>query len=129
MNVVELFAEPFELFDTNTGKTVDSVIRHSTETVPYLKGIGADYTDCSTGSEWVSTLYSNSDKKYIVEPVSFDSLSVPNVKGMNITDAVYLLENKGWNIAFEGSGRVIHQSVKAGDTLQPGSLITLTLGK
>ena len=115
--------------EANTGKTVDSVIRHSTETVPYLKGIGADYTDCSTGSEWVSTLYSNSDKKYIVEPVSFDSLSVPNVKGMNITDAVYLLENKGWNIAFEGSGRVIHQSVKAGDTLQPGSLITLTLGK
>ena len=64
-----------------------------------------------------------------MEAVKFDSVAVPNVKGMNITDAVYLLENMGWNIAFEGSGKVIQQSVRAGDTLQPGSLITLTLGK
>lgn len=110
-------------------KTVDSIVRHSSETVPYLAGIGADYTDCSTGSEWVNALYSGHDKKYIVEPVAFDTITVPDVKGMNVTDAVYLLENRGWNIAFEGSGKVTQQSVRAGDTLRPGSLITLSLGK
>ena len=110
-------------------KSVDSTIRHASETVPYLSGIGIDYIDCSTGSEWVNSLYSKEENKYLVEAVKFDSVAVPNVKGMNITDAVYLLENMGWNIAFEGSGKVIQQSVRAGDTLQPGSLITLTLGK
>ena len=64
-----------------------------------------------------------------MEPVRFDSVRVPDVRGMNITDAVYLLENSGWNIAFEGFGKVVQQSVKPGDTLQPGRLITLTLGK
>ena len=54
---------------------------------------------------------------------------MPEVRGMNITDAVYLLESMGWNIAFEGYGAITQQSVKAGDTLQPGSLITLTLAK
>ena len=110
-------------------RTVDSAIRHASEATPYLNGIGIDYTDCSTGNEWVNTIYSKEEGKYLVEAVKFDSVSVPDVKGMNITDAVYLLENMGWNIAFEGSGRVIQQSAKAGDTLQPGSLITLTLGK
>ena len=64
-----------------------------------------------------------------MKPMEFDSLCVPDVRGMNITDAVYLLENMGWNIAFDGYGKVNQQSVKAGDTLQPGGLITLTLGK
>ncbi len=110
-------------------KAVDSSIRHHSEIVPYLDGIGIEYTDCSTGSEWVNTVFSKEDNHYLIEPIQFDSLRVPEVRGMNVTDAVYLLENMGWNIAFEGYGTVQQQSVKAGDTLQPGSLITLTLGK
>jgi cell division protein FtsI (penicillin-binding protein 3) len=110
-------------------RTIDSSIRHKTESAPYLQSLGVDYTDCSLGSEWVATSYSKEDGHYVVEPVHFDSVRVPNVKGMNITDAVYLLENNGWNIAFEGYGKVVQQSVKPGDTLQPGRLITLTLGK
>ena len=110
-------------------KRADSTIRHQTEGAPYLQGIGVDYTDRSLGSEWITTAYSKEDGMYVMEPITFDSLLVPNVKGMNITDAVYLLENMGWNIAFEGYGNVIQQSVKPGDTLRPGGLITLTLGK
>ena len=64
-----------------------------------------------------------------IEPVIFDSLCVPDVRGMNVTDAIFLLENMGWTTSFDGYGKVSRQSVKAGDTLQPGGLITLTLGK
>ena len=64
-----------------------------------------------------------------IEPVLFDSLCVPDVRGMNVTDAIFLLENMGWTTSFDGYGKVSRQSVKAGDTLQPGGLITLTLGK
>ena len=110
-------------------RLADSTIRHHSEMLPYLKGIGVDYSDLSLGSEWVTTAYSKDDGKYIVEPMRFDSLRVPNVKGMNVTDAVYLLEDLGWNIAIEGQGKVIRQSVAAGDSLRPGGLITLTLGK
>lgn len=64
-----------------------------------------------------------------VNPIAYNPPYVPNVKGMNVTDAVYLLENMGWSTSFEGYGKVNQQSVKAGDSLQPGGLITLTLGK
>lgn len=108
---------------------IDSTIRHKSEASPYLSALDSNYSDCSLGSEWVNSVYSASDQTYKMEPVNFDTVRVPNVKGMNITDAVYLLENLGWNIAFDGQGKVIQQSVKPGDTLQPGGLITLTLGK
>lgn len=110
-------------------RKADSVIRHQTEATPYLKGIGVNYVDYSLGSEWVTTSYSRNDGKYIMRPMEFDSLCVPDVCGMNVTDAVYLLENLGWVTSFDGFGKVNKQSVKAGDTLQPGGLITLTLEK
>ena len=115
--------------EDHDSKKPDSIIRHQSELTPYLKGIGVAYSDHSTGNEWVTASYSAEDGKYIVQPVEFDSLRVPDVRGMNITDAVYLIENMGWNIAFDGYGKVTQQSVKAGDTLQPGGLITLTLEK
>lgn len=115
--------------EANDVKKADSTIRHQSEAAAYLAGIGLDYTDHSLGSEWTTTSFSKEDGKYVISPMQFDSLRVPNVKGMNITDAVYLLENMGWNIAFEGYGKVMQQSAKPGDTLQQGRLITLTLGK
>ena len=62
-------------------------------------------------------------------PILYDPMVVPDLRGMNITDAVYLLENMGWTARFEGYGQVVQQSVPAGDSLRPGGLITLTLEK
>ena len=66
---------------------------------------------------------------YDTNPILYDPMRVPNVQGMNISDAVYLLENMGWTTTFEGYGQVVHQSVPAGDSLRPGGLIELTLEK
>lgn len=62
-------------------------------------------------------------------PILYDPMRVPDVQGMNVRDAVYLLENMGWTTSFEGYGQVVHQSVPAGDSLRPGGLIALTLEK
>lgn len=62
-------------------------------------------------------------------PILYDPMRVPDVQGMNVSDAVYLLENMGWTTSFEGYGQVVHQSVPAGDSLRPGGLIALTLEK
>jgi cell division protein FtsI (penicillin-binding protein 3) len=66
---------------------------------------------------------------YITDPAQYDSLRVPDVRGMNVSDAVYLLENMGWATSFEGYGPVVQQSVNAGDTLRKGRVINLKLGK
>ncbi|MEO7264085.1 MAG: penicillin-binding protein [Ferruginibacter sp.] len=51
----------------------------------------------------------------------------PNVIGLGLKDAVYLLENKGLKISFEGRGRIISQSITAGNAFIKGQKINLTL--
>ena len=54
--------------------------------------------------------------------------TVPNVKGMGATDAVYLLENNGLRVSVRGRGKVKSQSVRAGTKIQRGQSIVLKLG-
>ena len=48
---------------------------------------------------------------------------------MDITDAVYLLENMGIATEFVGQGKVKEQSLHAGDTIKANSVIHLKLEK
>jgi cell division protein FtsI (penicillin-binding protein 3) len=52
---------------------------------------------------------------------------MPNVLGMGLKDAVYLLENKGLSLAFQGKGKVMAQSIVAGTNFSKGQKITLLL--
>ncbi len=53
--------------------------------------------------------------------------AIPDVTGMGLKDAVYLLENKGLKIAVQGKGKVISQSMPAGTGFTKGNKITLYL--
>jgi len=53
--------------------------------------------------------------------------TIPNVKGMSGMDAVSLLENLGLSVQFSGTGAVRSQSIKAGEKIQKGKTIYLTL--
>ena len=52
---------------------------------------------------------------------------VPNVVGMGLTDAVYLLENAGLKTRVVGSGKVVQQSIASGQAFRKGTSILLEL--
>jgi cell division protein FtsI (penicillin-binding protein 3) len=52
---------------------------------------------------------------------------VPNVVGMGLVDALYLLENAGLSVKTSGRGTVKSQSMTAGDHFEVGSKITIEL--
>lgn len=54
---------------------------------------------------------------------------IPDVVGMTLKDALYILENKGLRVDFIGTGRVISQSQSAGIPILKGSTINLKLGR
>ena len=56
-----------------------------------------------------------------------DNDSLANVVDMGLKDAVYLLENNGYKVTFEGYGKVVGQEPAAGTKLERGSTIKLTL--
>jgi cell division protein FtsI (penicillin-binding protein 3) len=71
---------------------------------------------------------SNQDGLVSLSAQNIDKTKVPNVKGMPLNDAVYLLENLGMKVRATGSGKVIKQSVAAGKKITNGEAIKLVLG-
>ena len=55
------------------------------------------------------------------------SVTVPNFKGMNASEAIEAAAEANLNIALDGSGIVISQDVAAESTIEIGSVINLTL--
>lgn len=53
--------------------------------------------------------------------------TMPNVIGMGLSDALFLLENRGLKVSFTGSGRVVGQSIAAGTDIKRGNHVTLKL--
>jgi len=62
-----------------------------------------------------------------INTYNYQSTLVPDVTGMDITDAVYLLERMGIKTNFIGQGKVKEQSLHAGDTLLANSTMNLKL--
>lgn len=57
-----------------------------------------------------------------------DQNLIPDMFGMGIRDAVYLLENRGMHVRYQGVGRVKNQSIPSGQPIVKGATIHLTLG-
>ena len=55
---------------------------------------------------------------------------VPDVRGLTLRDALFLLENRGFRVSVEGRGKVKEQSVEPGVAIEKagGKAIMLTLG-
>jgi len=53
--------------------------------------------------------------------------TIPDLKNMNGMDAIALLENLGIKVIFNGTGKVMKQSIKAGEKIEKNTTIELTL--
>ena len=91
----------------------------------YCNKESISFVDNVEDNEWVSV--EQSDDEIFVNTVKFEENIVPDVMGMNVTDAVFLLESMGWKVRFDGYGKVKSQSVKPDTELRKGSFINLTL--
>ena len=53
--------------------------------------------------------------------------TMPNVVGMGLKDALYILESRGLDVHFTGIGSVRRQSITRGEKIRPGQRVTLEL--
>ncbi|MEM9672219.1 MAG: penicillin-binding protein [Bacteroidota bacterium] len=53
---------------------------------------------------------------------------MPNVQGMTLRDALYLLERQGLDVEYKGTGRVTKQSLSPQKSLTKGNTVRLELG-
>ncbi|TAH24937.1 MAG: PASTA domain-containing protein [Cytophagales bacterium] len=85
----------------------------------------------------VSNHKTRSDEEWVIASLKNNSIFwkgkkmtqglVPDVHGMNLKDALYLLENSGLKVGFSGKGRVAYQSFLAGSRILKGAKILIEL--
>lgn len=92
----------------------------------YCTMAGVRMVDAELNSEWVKVSHSVNGG-VAMKSVELDDETVPDLTGMNVMDAVYLIESMGWKVSFSGRGLVESQNVKAGTNLDKGKTITLKL--
>jgi cell division protein FtsI (penicillin-binding protein 3) len=74
---------------------------------------------------WLSFQLNKKDVKNY--GVSFVPKKIPNVVGMNLRDALFVLENQGLKVRANGLGFVKSQSIPAGSPLQKNALVNIQL--
>lgn len=90
-----------------------------------LKCVNIPFMDNSGDSDWIVAIKDNDRLK--LEKRKITNNQVPNVIGMPLNDAVYLLENAKLKVKIEGDGQVISQSQKGGSPLIKGTQIKILL--
>ncbi|MDP4224384.1 MAG: penicillin-binding protein [Bacteroidota bacterium] len=75
--------------------------------------------------DWVATR-ENGDTIRLVG-VDLKEGLVPDVRGMSLRDAIYLLENSGLRVRYSGKGRVLRQSPEHGARVYEGSIVSLDM--
>jgi cell division protein FtsI (penicillin-binding protein 3) len=91
----------------------------------------AGQTQATGGEEWVraasDTAFHARTVALVVNPVRVGY--VPQVKGLTLRDALFLLENRGLHVRAIGTGRVKDQSLAVGSRINRGDIITLSLAE
>ncbi len=83
------------------------------------------YYDSSSQQPWTHVYANNSVP--MMKPNNVKDQMMPNVRGMGLKDAIYLLENMGVNVTVRGKGRIISQSLAPGTRLGRGVMVILEL--
>jgi cell division protein FtsI (penicillin-binding protein 3) len=75
--------------------------------------------------EWVATRESGDTIR--LTGVKLQDGLVPDVRGMSLRDAIFLLENSGLNVRYNGRGRVKKQSPEHGAKAYEGGVVSLEM--
>ena len=91
-----------------------------------LRAMGFDMPQLPSDNV-VTQLYTDSSKKITAQAKHVYTGMMPDVTGMGLKDAVYLLEQQGVKVWVKGRGRVRVQSIPAGSRINKGQKIVLQL--
>jgi len=90
-----------------------------------LNTLHIDYVDSANNQAW-SSMYSSNNKP-VVNTRWITKNTVPNVKGMGLKDALFLLEGMNMKVMAKGRGKVAVQSVDPGTAINKNQLIKIEL--
>jgi len=89
--------------------------------------LGVSHNGVTGTDDWVRTKADAESASLALKPMAVRPGRVPNVQGLTLRDALFLLENRGLRVRSYGTGRVKTQSVAAGTTTRRGTTVVLQM--
>jgi cell division protein FtsI (penicillin-binding protein 3) len=83
------------------------------------------YRDSAKADEW-GHLYSGNNQAVLNNRKVANKI-MPDIRGMGLKDALFLLENRRMKVVFRGRGKVISQSIEPGAYVSNHQTVTLEL--
>jgi len=90
-----------------------------------LKHLDIDVDDDNITSDWVVT--NRKDDAIDLKNRFVDKNLMPNVVGMGLKDGLFILENAGLSVEFNGRGSIVGQSIQQGSVIHRGNSVTLQM--
>ena len=90
-----------------------------------MKALDASYTDSSGENDWARLYASNYEP--VLSRETINKQVMPDVKGMGLKDALYMLEHMNVRVAANGRGKVKWQSVLPGSTISKSQTVKIEL--
>ncbi|MFC2151270.1 penicillin-binding transpeptidase domain-containing protein [Bacteroidota bacterium] len=124
-------------FDMHESLNLARAIKDNEVRIPYTKNsyrdelkfaltdLGIDVDDQEVVSDWVLTTKLDSCVKLSNRTITQNLM--PNVKGMGVKDAVFILENLGLSVELQGRGTILKQSIETGSRVSKGDLVILEM--
>lgn len=98
---------------------------YSNDIKSVFKAMKMSYRDSVAQGTWANVYAANYQP--VLKAATIRQQIMPNVRGMGLKDAIYLLENMGLKVAVRGRGKVTMQSVAPGTALAKGITVVLEL--
>lgn len=98
---------------------------HREELKNALSYLDIKVNDDNVNSDWVLTTRLDSCVNLSNRTITENLM--PNVKGMGVKDAVFILENLGLSVELEGRGTILKQSIAPGTRISKGDLVVIEM--
>ncbi len=89
-----------------------------------LKELGNEYSDSSGKAEY--NVIAGKKGEHVMKSKEISN-NMPDVKGMGLKDALFVLENRNVKVLAKGKGKVVAQSVNAGTPISKGQIVVVEL--
>lgn len=120
-------ADMTELYTTNSesGNNKYRWSGNSAALKKVMESMNLPYADSAAYEKW--GVLTHDTNQPVIKDLVINKQTIPDVKGMGLKDALYLLENMNLKVTVKGKGKVTSQSVDAGLALNKGQTIALEL--
>ncbi len=119
--------EPMDQFQKNPDSSLYKFYGMKSDLNKILSAFDYKEIGNNASGTWRTTILQDGRAQLIADDISSAKNKVPDVTGLGLKDAVYLLENMGLKVSAAGKGKVIYQSLAQNADFSKGQSIKIEL--